>query len=113
MAYVSLASTAGERLRDQRFFRAGVRPDVAASLLPVVAAPFRQGCRDLLHSAGDPPCLGIKKQRVVEVPTDAWLATSRAVVLEVHSSTCSASHTLLPPASAGPLDSEVPDGLGS
>ena len=39
--------TAGERLRDQRFLRAGgaaalsTPPDVAASLLPVVAAPVR------------------------------------------------------------------------
>ena len=70
-------------------------------LQPVVAAPVRPGCRDLLHSAlvsgrlcqvraarhcsfpnsvlelltGDPPFLGSKKQRVVKVPTDAWLAT--------------------------------------
>ena len=74
--------------------------DFAASLLPVVAALVRPGCRDLLHSAlvsgrlcqvraarhcslldsvlelltGDQQYLGIKKQRVVKVVMDAWLA---------------------------------------
>ena len=77
-------------------------PGVAAPLLTVVAAPVRLGCRDLLHSAlvsghlcqvraarhcsfldsvlelltDDPPCLGIKKQRVVKFVMDAWLATA-------------------------------------
>ena len=76
--------------------------DVAASLLPVVAAPVRPGCLDLLHSVlvsgrlcpvraarhcsfldsvleqltGDPPCRGIKKQRVVKFVMDAWQATA-------------------------------------
>ena len=88
----------------RRYFLSSRRSshDVAASLLPVVAAPVRPGCRDLLHSAlasghlcqvraarhcsfldsvlelltGNPPCLGTKKQRVVKVATDAWLATA-------------------------------------
>ena len=74
--------------------------DVAASLLPVVAAPVRLSCRDLLHSAlasgqlcqvraachcsfldsvlelltGSLPKLGSKKQGVVKFVMDAWLA---------------------------------------
>ena len=117
-------------------------PDVAASLLPVVAAPVRPGCRDLLHSAmvsgrlcqvraarhsffpnsvleqltGDPPCLGIKKQRVVNVVTDTWLATAGlrgGQILEARLSTFAASHTPLPSVSADPQGSEHRDGLGS
>ena len=77
-------------------------PGVAAPLLPVVAAPVCLGFRDLLHSAlvsgrlcqvraahhcsflvsvlelltGNLPMLGSKKQRVVKVVMDAWLATA-------------------------------------
>ena len=116
--------------------------DAAASMLPVVAAPVSPGCRDLLHSAlvsgrlcqvraarhgsfpdsvleqltGNPPCLGIKQQRVVKVATDAWLATAGlrgGQILEARFSTFAASHTPLPSASADPQGSELRDGLGS
>ena len=46
-----------------------------------------------------------KKQRVVNIVTVAWLATAGlrgGQILEASSSTCSASHTLLPSASAAP-----------
>ena len=46
-----------------------------------------------------------KKQRVENIVTVAWLATAGLLggqILEASSSTCSASHTLLPSASAAP-----------
>ena len=116
--------------------------DVAAPLQPVVAAPVRLGCRDLLHSAlvtgrlcqvraarhcsfldsvfelltDDPSCLEVKKQRVAKVVMDAWLTTARlrgGQVLEASSRTFFVSHTPLPSASAGLLGPVLRDGLGS
>ena len=117
----------------RRYFLSSNRSshDVAASLLPVVAAPVSPDCRDLLHSAlasghlcqvraarhrsfldsvleqltGNPPNLGIKKPRVVKVATDAWLATAGlrgGQVLEA--STCTS-----PPATlSSPLPPLIP-----
>ena len=51
--------------------------------------------------------LGLKKQRVVDVVTDAWLATAGlgGQILEACSLTCTASHNLSNSASAGPQGS--------
>ena len=60
-----------------------------------------------------PLFLGSKKHRVVNIVTDAWLATAGlqgGQTLEASSSTCSASHPLLPSASAAPQGPEVRDG---
>ena len=57
-----------------------------------------------------------KKQRVVKVVTDAWLATAGlrgGQILEAWFSTSAASHTPLLSASAAPQGSELRDGLGS
>ena len=75
---------------------------------------FRDSVLELL--TGNPPCLGIKKQRVVKVVMDAWLATAGlrgGQILEARFSTFAASHTPLPSASADPQGSERRDGLGS
>ena len=56
-----------------------------------------------------------KKQRVVNIVTVAWLATAGlrgGQILEASSSTCSASHTLLPSASAAPQVSSQCEGVG-
>ena len=66
--------------------------------------------------ADDPPCLGVKKQRVVKVVMDAWLTTAGlrgGQVLEASSRIFLVSHTLLPSASAGPQGPVHRDGLGS
>ena len=79
---------------------------VSGRLCQVRAArhcPFPNGVLELL--AGDPPCLGIKKQRVVKVVMDAWLATAGlrgGQVLEA--STCTS-----PPATlSSPLPPLIP-----
>ena len=127
----------------RRYFLSSRRSshDVAASLLPVVAAPVSPECRDLLHSAltsghlcqvraarhcsfldsvlelltGNLPNLGGKKQRVVRVVTDLWLAPpdSGAVHTGGEFTYFVASHPLLPSASAAPQGSVRRDGLGS
>ena len=89
--------TAGERLRDQRFLRAGVR--LRYQRLQTLRRPCYRLLRHrsvkvvgtcctrpwrrcsfpnsvLEQLTGDPPCLGIKMQRIVKAPTDAWLATA-------------------------------------
>ena len=56
--------------------------------------------------------LGSKKQRVDNIVTDTWLATAGlrgGQILEESSSTCSASNSLLPSASAAPQGPEVRD----
>ena len=71
-------------------------------------------CPEQLTS--DPPCVGIKKQWVVKVAMDAWLATAGlrgGQVLEVSSRTFTASHPLLPSGSAVPQGPVQRDGLGS
>ena len=87
----------GSRLRDQRFLRAGVRPRYQR------LQTLRRPCYRLLRHrsvkvvgtcctrpwrrcsfpnsvleqlTGDPPCLEIKKQRVANIVTVAWLATA-------------------------------------
>ena len=103
----------------RRYFLPSYRSshDVAASLLPVVAAPVRPGCRDLQSSSplpdsvleqltDDPPCLGIKKQRVVKVVRDGCVGGDRRTPGRTNTggeyAYLAASHTLLPSASADP-----------
>ena len=128
----------------RRYFLSSRRSshDVAASLLPVVAAPVSPDCRDLLHSAlvsghlcqvraarhcsfldsvleqltGNPSNLGNKKQEVAHFVTDAWLATAGlrgGQILKARFSTFGASHTLLSSASAVSQGPVLRDGLGS
>ena len=109
--------TAGERLRDQGFLRAGCGCVINASrrcgvpatgccgtgpsrLSPLSSSP-------VTHRVWGSRCRGSSRSRRMR----GWRPPdSGAVILEVRSSTCSASHTLLPSASAAPQGPEVRGG---